>query len=342
MKGERSEVFREVILALLQKEKAVEPPRPPIVPIATPDRVAHFYQDRMARRVAGKFMFTAALHDELVRKMTQLFSGSGEDAGEVAQWFKSHFRFDSPKTPQGQKDLKTQASKLHWFLQDAAPKKDYQGNVIPGNPKSLEEAERIWKAEVGRLSGDLVRYFTDEGGKIVPAEVQAGSTTYVNAVGFDQKKLGQYVTAIEAVLASVRGWRRKALTGGVRVVLAGPKEFRGTATGTYRSSEDTLYIRATPNVLKRAGGTYGSVDFIVVHELGHRFERKGRVPVDFDQPEWITTPYSRKEGEGFAELFALSNFGMQGTWGAVLDKFEAVMSGHGVDANSPETRAVAV
>lgn len=288
----------------------------------------------MARRVAGKFLFTAALHDELVRKMTQLFSGSG-DAGDVAQWFKSHFRFDSPKTPQGQRDLKAQAAKLHWFLQDAAPKKDYQGNAIPANPRSLEEAERIWQREISPVSGDLVRYFTDEGGKIVPAEVQAGSTTYVNAVGFDQKKLGQYVTSIEGVLSTIKGWRRKALAGGVRIVLAGPKEFRGTSTGTYRSSEDTLYIRATTNVLKRAGGTYGSVDFILAHELGHRFERKEKVPLDFDRTEWYTTPYSRTDGESFAELFALSNFGMKGTWGDVLDRFEAVMVGHAVDADSP-------
>jgi hypothetical protein len=93
-----------------------------------------------------------------------------------------------------------------------------------------------------------------------------------------------------------------------------------------------LYVRATPQVFKRTRGTYGAFDYIIIHELGHRYERKRGLPVDFDQAEWWTTKYSQTEGmggsESFAELFALSNFGLTG-YGrpGVFDRFEAVMAG---------------
>lgn len=141
-------------------------------------------------------------------------------------------------------------------------------------------------------------------------------------------RFNEYIDALEAVFAEVKGWRRKAFDGGLKVALAGPDKFRGTAGGTYKSAEDTMYVRATPKVLKRTRGTYGAFDYIIIHELGHRYEYKHRttVDVDFDKSEWVTTPYSRKEGEAFAELFALSNFGMKGDWDEKIKKFDDLMS----------------
>lgn len=249
----------------------------------------------------------SSLVSELTTKMDGLFSAFDQkEAARLAEWFKDNFRFESPKTPQGQKDLKNKASKFHWFLRDS-------GSPMPQRT-SAAEAARIWEEEVKPLAGDLVRYFSDEGGKVVPKEIQAGGNTYLNLIGFDHKKAMVYVKAMEAVFDEVKGWHRKALGGGVKVALAGPKEFRGTAAGVYKSAEDTLYVRATPNVLKRTSNTYGAFDYILIHELGHRFERKHQVPIDFDRPEWWTSPYSRKEGESFAELFAISNFGIKGNW----------------------------
>lgn len=295
-------------------------------------RVAFFYQDRMARRVAARFMFSASLLDELIRRMDGLFANyTNKGSAEAAEWFKKNFRFDMSKTPQGQKDLKNKADKFHWFLRNAAGLEAY-GKDDPDNDggwvRGGKEAARIWEQEIKPQAGDLVRYFTDEGGKIVPREVQVGGNTYVNLVGFDQKKLGQYVTAMETVFDELKGWRKKALSGGIRVVLAGPKEFRGTSAGTYRSAEDALYVRATPHVLKRTKGTYGAFDYIIVHELGHRYDRKHGTKFDFERQEWWTTTYSRKDGEAFAELFALSNFGLSGSWDDVVSRFENLMTGH--------------
>ena len=150
---------------------------------------------------------------------------------------------------------------------------------------------------------------------VSPAEVRIGENVYLNKSNFAESQLHKYADALESVFGELRGWRKRALEGGITVALAGPKEFRGTAAGTYRSREDVLYVRATPTVFKRAKGTYGSADYILVHEIGHRFDYKFKTPEDFDREFWHTTNYSTKENlsgstEAFAELFALSNFGM--------------------------------
>lgn len=270
----------------------------------------------------------ANMKDDLKAKMDGLFSQfSVSEARTIADWFKKNVRFDVSRTPTGQKALKDKLAKFYWFLNQAAGFPGVSNDDDGGWQRGGREATRIWTEEILPHIDDLVRYFTDEGGKRVPREVNVGANTYVNDVGFDEDKLAQYTSAIENVFSELLGWRSDALVGGVKVVLSGPKAFRGTAAGVYKSNEDTLYVRATPNILGRKTGTYGSVDYIIVHELGHRYERKhGTANIDFEKPEWWTTPYSKKEGEAFAELFAISNFGLHGQWDAsVVDRFEKNM-----------------
>ncbi len=114
-------------------------------------------------------------------------------------------------------------------------------------------------------------------------------------------------------------------------MFAAAQDFNGTVKGKYKSADDLLLVRTTPAVLKRADG-YASLDYILIHELGHRYEHKVRgLPVDFDKPAWWTTRYSRADSmagsESFAELFAIGHFGITGNWdAAILDRFEKVMA----------------
>lgn len=281
----------------------------------------------LAYRVARRFI-QANLNQELVQRMHQTFTKYDDHvATDTANWFQQTFHFDTSKTPPGQKKLKNLVSAFHWFLRNAgihALSIGGQSKEIPGEESAWREAKRIWEQELQPLSSDLVKYFSDEGIKVVPKELQIGQVTYMNLVGFDEKALAKLAQALEAVFDKVQGWRRKALSG-LKVALAGPKYFHDTAGGKYKADEDTLYVRATPAVLKRTRGTYGAFDYILIHELGHRYDHKVGAKVDFDRQEWQTTPYSRNDGETFAELFALSNFGIKGTWGNTLDKFEALM-----------------
>jgi len=272
-----------------------------------------------ALRVARRFQ--ASLADQLETRINQLLADLDPGRGrELGQWLEDNFFFLGAKTPKGQKALKENVRKLHWFVK--------HGLAQSQTPERLRDTiEGVW-GEIKPHLADLTRYFSTEGGKNVPKEITLGGNTYVNVSGFDEELLGKYAKRIETVFDSLKGWRRKALAGGVRVALAGPRDFRGTSKGTYRSSEDTLYVRATPEVLKRSGDSYASVEYIIVHELGHRYERKRSVGIDFDKPEWWSSQYSRKEGEAFAELFALTNFDITGYGSeAVLKRFESVMAG---------------
>ncbi len=271
----------------------------------------------------GSFV-SAGLADDLTSKMSDLLARPLDVVAskDVAAFLADRFSFQVARTPSGQKDLKKAVESLHWWLQHGVAQ-------YRDNPEAARTSiEHAWGKVEPHLA-DLVRNFSAEGGRNVPKEIVVGANTYVNLVGFSEPQLRKYSDSLEKVFSELRGWRTRALTGGVRVVLAGPRDFRGTASGTYRSAEDALYVRATPKVLQRTAGTYGAFDYIIVHELGHRYQAVHRsMNVDFDRPEWLTSKYSHKDGEGFAELFALSNFGIHG-YGSpeTLERFEALMSG---------------
>lgn len=279
----------------------------------------------------GARLIRAGLGDDLQHRMNDLLqdfdAGKAKDLGE---WLDVNFRVNSPKTPKGGKELKDRLQRLVWVLR-------YRASQSVGDPadvakKVRAEVESDWRLIEPQLP-QLVAGFTDEGGKVVPKSITIGSATYVNEVGVDAASVEKYATRLDAIFRSITGWRSKAMKGGLKVVLASPRNFRGTAAGNYRQSEDALYVRATPNILKRGAG-YASFEYVIVHELGHRYERLNSLPEDFDKPQWWTTRYSRTEGlggsEGFAELFALGHFDLKGSWDpGIIERFEQVMTGQG-------------
>jgi len=282
-----------------------------------------------AARVAHRFIM-AGLADQFETKIRDLLDGplDSQKGKALAAWMSDNFHFKGSKTPKGGKDLKNTLSMLHWALD--------VGLGQGGNPEVLRPTiESDWSQIQPKLN-DLVKLFTEEGGKVVPKEVKVGANTYRNLSGFPEKQLDDYIKALEAVFDELKGWRKKALAGGLEVALAGPGEFRGTSSGKYKSSEDVLYVRATPKILKRSRGTYAAFDYIIVHELGHRYEYKRRPSIDFERQEWFTSPYSQKEGEAFAELFAISNFGIKGSWKQeTVDRFENFMTTGKVTEHEP-------
>lgn len=276
-------------------------------------------------RVASRFLFSSGLASELRSRFNDYLSGPLDSKGssDLAKWFTGNFVFNVSSTPRGGKELKEIAKKILWILDNTTKWGAVQGE----NYRTVLEQD--WKILSSNLD-KFVALFSSEGGRDVPVSKTVSNRTYLNFIGMTSDRFDEYVDALEAVFAEVKGWRQRAFNGGLKVALAGPDHFRGTAGGVYKSAEDTMYVRATPKVLKRTRGTYGAFDYIIIHELGHRYEYKHRpLAMDFDKFEWVTTPYSRKDGEAFAELFALSNFNMTGTWGEKLAQFDAVMSGRG-------------
>lgn len=281
-----------------------------------------------ARKVARRFI--ASLADQLERGMKDLLDGplDARKGQGLAQWLEDNFAFLGSKTPKGGKDLKEDLNRLHWWLKAGISQHQDPEKVRP-------TIEGAWEKVRTRLT-EAVNLFTEEGGKVVPKEVKVGANTYLNLSGFSEAQIKGYIKALEQVFDELKGWRKKALAGGLKIALAGPKEFRGTSSGKYKSNEDVLYVKATPAVLKRTRGTYAAFDYIIIHELGHRYDFKMRPKEDFDKSHWWTSKYSRTEGESFAELFAISNFGLTGSWDqAVIERFEEYMTSGKVSELEP-------
>ena len=275
---------------------------------------------------------TADLASDLDRKVQQLIrdydsalesaDGGPPDRQRLQQigaafgdWFKATFTVETSGTPRGGKAAKQQAQLFLWIAQFG-----------PGTRGETDSLLADWVA-LQPFVPVLVSKFSSEGGSTL-REIKTPLATYQNLKGLAPATFKKYVKSLDVIFASVKGWRRKALRGDFKVALAGPDKFRGTAAGKYNAPSDTMFVRATPKVMRRSGGTYGSPEYILIHELGHRYESKVGAPSSVP----YTTRYSRAEGgfggsEAFAELFALGHFGIRSLrgddFGTQVDQFEA-------------------
>ena len=291
-------------------------------------------QAMTAMRVAARFerLFTASLANEFTSRFEKLMGYAPrnpppQEVADFRHWIATNFKLTG-RVPAEAKRAREDLERFWRSLELAAS----HGAVEGVFSRFYKEA---WERDIVPQIPTIVQYLSSEGsGKAHTFEKQVGDRTYVNMVGAGEARLDDMIAVIEKVFSELRGWRKKALDGGIRVVFAGPKDFHGTASGTYKRAKDELWIRATAGgKIQRGGDNYGGLGYVITHELGHRYEEHHPVGINFDQGNWFTSPYSTKEGESFAELFALSNFGMREvhgkSFGHVLDAFESRM-GHAV------------
>ena len=82
------------------------------------------------------------------------------------------------------------------------------------------------------------------------------------------------------------------------------------AKASYKTEEDTLYINARK--MGKSTEEYGSLVYVVLHELGHRYLRYNNQNWNIDDTKYTTTKYSTVDSftneEKFAELFALTHW----------------------------------
>jgi hypothetical protein len=282
----------------------------------------------IAMRVAR--LFVAGLSQELEKRVEDLLQGPYErsKAYDLADWLKQNFKVGV--SVRGHRGMADSLDRFMGILNQS--RNEHGWNLSPDSDKMTQVVVKtLWERDLKPKMDELIQYFTDEGGSKLVAEYKLGSDIYLNKVGMSEDNLIKYATRLDSLFNGLSGWRKKALSGGLTVALAPPKNFRGTSSGRYSASEDTLYVRAIPKVLQRSGGTYGSVDYILIHELGHRYEKLHKLPVDFDKPEWWTSKYSRTESmsgssESFAELFAIGQFNLTGPWDqSKVERFEKLM-----------------
>jgi hypothetical protein len=278
----------------------------------------------------------ARLQEDLERKVKDSLYGIRLDKStldetdkarlaDLAHWFRQNFRVDTAKTPRGQKRLKEEAARFLSVLET------YSRSGGTTYTKALDGVLNIWKG-IERDLPALVKHFTSEGyasqGKEEAlSEIQGQHATYFNRATMSNANFKKYAKRLDQLFGELRGWRKKALRGNLKVVFMGAGAMK--SQGKYRESSDEMWVKATPKILQRASRGYASPEYIIIHELGHRYEKFNRPPQDFDRMEWKTTRYSWNDGESFAELFALGHFDLKGPWSQdTVHRFEDIMSGH--------------
>ncbi len=282
--------------------------------------------DPLAPKIAARYI-AASLEHEFVQRFEKLLAYAPnnpppEEIKAFRKWISEKFHFT--RTPKGLKREREELERLWRGLEHTESR-----FIMPGVFHFMYGDDR-WTA-IKRMIPAWVAGFTSEEGsaKAITHEKTVGGNTYTNLIGASDARLNGLIDTIESAFHGLKGWRRKALDGGINVMFLGSKDFHGTVSGKYKTDKDQLWIRATPGGRIDKGGTgYAGLAYVITHELGHRYEHKQRVPSNVEGNGWYTSPYSLKEGEAFAELFALSNFDIRGTWGDTLDRFERIMTKH--------------
>lgn len=284
--------------------------------------------------VYARFQKLAGLKSELLRRVEEIQASranygdvsdpvSKEDQQRVvnlAKWFRANFHVDTAKTPRGTKDVKDAAQKWLRTLEN------YSSGTIFAGALAFDSGPWAWTLKDNVDA--LVKDFTDEGAasqgkKVEVREIDGSHAKFINRANMSEVTFRKYAAGIDRLLGTFKGWRRKALSGTPKIVFVGRSAMK--PQGRYVQAKDEMWVRATPEVLKRSQG-YASFDYILVHELGHRYERFNRVPDEVYRHGWHTSRYSYQDGESFAELFAIGHFGIKGNWDqTIVERFEAVM-----------------
>ena len=162
------------------------------------------------------------------------------------------------------------------------------------------------------------------------AETIIDNNTYLNESSLSQDKFLNLTNRIADLLKRFKGEYKKSLKGGVKFIFKPSTEMKSKAM--YKSEKDEVWIRNSPETLKLFDKElYGWVLYIIVHELGHRYDKLVGVPKWFNR-SFITSKYSGQAGfadeEVFAECFAISFFGESISpeypkWKSKIDEFKS-------------------
>ena len=142
--------------------------------------------------------------------------------------------------------------------------------------------------------------------------------TYIKFDTRSYKDFLNNINIVESFLESLTGYHRQAANN-IKVKFVGSTDIKSKAK--YKTDQDTIYINSSK---VRPSNEYAGLNYVVLHELGHRYLKKHPQSWDYDSPEWITTKYSQTDSmtgeEKFAELFAMSNW--KSKYGQFADKIK--------------------
>lgn len=136
-------------------------------------------------------------------------------------------------------------------------------------------------------------------------ELKMGKITYINTSPLAEKSFIDKAKAINKLLKSLKGYHKKVISKPLTIIFKSKDQIG--VKGKYKTDVDQVWIKHNANI---KNDDYASLLYIIVHELGHRWQKFYGLPNKWKNT--YTTPYSKKEtladSEAFSELFALSHW----------------------------------
>ena len=140
-----------------------------------------------------------------------------------------------------------------------------------------------------------------------PKVIKGKFATYHKEDAGSYDRFLKNIDDLERFFSSLKGYHKLALKK-LSVTFVSSRKMKAKA----RYKDGSLLVNPL-----RVGNTkeeYGSLRYVILHELGHKFLKENKQSWDITAPSLYTTPYSKtnlntmNEEEVFAELFALSNW----------------------------------
>lgn len=136
-------------------------------------------------------------------------------------------------------------------------------------------------------------------------KIVIGNITFINNSSMAVSRFKSTSKTISALLKRLKGYHAKAIQKPLEIHFKYAKDMKSRAY--YKSDLDQIWVKESS---KADNELYGHLLYIIVHELGHRYEQFYKIPKGFKDIDFYTTKYSKVDGysasETFAELFAVS------------------------------------
>ena len=244
------------------------------------------------------------------------FNGSEKSLEILTNWIDS-LDLKSGKAPKG---MAKQYANIKFIQKQLDMNKQFGKNAGIDNIKAT--VQHLTDEDIKKLTTALSK--ENKG----TTELQLKNAIFHNESIISESKFKDISEDIDKFLSKLTDFHKKTLSPELHIYFV--KKELSNAKAKYKRDKDAIYIR--PDRVK-IGNEYASFNYVVVHELGHRYLANNRVKFDYDASEWITTPYSKTDSmsgeEKFAELFALSFFNYSGKpfddYKEKIEKFEGVM-----------------
>lgn len=188
--------------------------------------------------------------------------------------------------------------------------------IIKQLSSSIQELQKTgsdYETELIKLKGklrqlrlskeDIESYYA----KSTKDEIKTKNARYVKQGYISNKKFENAAENIDSFLSELKNYHKK-ITKNLTIRFVDGRTQKSIAK--YKENEDVLQIN-----INKTGNTkeeYGSLRYVILHELGHRYLKAFPQKWNHDDTKWITTKYSGVDSltgeEKFAELFAISHW----------------------------------